>query len=187
MSTLAQEKPAKRKPAQPKPAKPKPAKPKLAKPKQVKPKQAEPKPAKSEPAQPKQACVLEPIPAYHVSQVWGLVHDLAETAAGESGEYSVEELYRDTVAGHAHLVVIWNGAEIQAAMFVAFFDMANGKVGNVYALAGERLEDWLGLMPDLEAFCKSQGASRLEIISREAWKRLLPDYDVKSIVLSKDL
>lgn len=132
---------------------------------------------------------LEPIPAYHAAQVWPLVRELAEEAAEESDDYSVDDLYRDSVTGKADMFVIWNGKEVRAAFFVDFIPMRYGVLANAYALSGDGLNDWLHLILDLHEFCKSKGAKRMEIISREGWKKKLAEYgyEVKSIVYSKEL
>ena len=46
---------------------------------------------------------------------------------------------------------------------------------------------WLGLLGKIEEFARAEGCKSTRIMGRKGWARVLPSYQVKRIVLEKDL
>jgi hypothetical protein len=106
-------------------------------------------------------------------------------ARGGVSEYGdVERNVRD---GSALLWLAWDGTRIHAAA-VTELRSANGrKFCTIVACGGEQRRHWLHLLADLESFARAEGCATVLILGRPGWRRVLPDYRVKNIILEKEL
>jgi hypothetical protein len=49
------------------------------------------------------------------------------------------------------------------------------------------MRDWLGLIGPIEDFARAEGCSTMRIIGRAGWARALPAYQLKNVVLEKEI
>jgi hypothetical protein len=61
------------------------------------------------------------------------------------------------------------------------------KVCVVVACGGAERTRWIALLDGIEAYAREAGCSATRIMGRKGWVRVLPAYQVKRIVLEKDL
>jgi hypothetical protein len=55
-------------------------------------------------------------------------------------------------------------------------DTTQKRVLTMYALGGERLQEAIAVLPDLEAWARAQGAQEFELVGRKGWQRLIEPY-----------
>ncbi len=61
------------------------------------------------------------------------------------------------------------------------------KLCTISALGGHELDKMLPLMHKLEQYGRDEGCARMRVNGRKGWQRVLGDYELKQIVLEKDL
>jgi hypothetical protein len=59
--------------------------------------------------------------------------------------------------------------------------------GLVWIAAGNGIEHVPRMLGEIEQWFRSMGCRRSEIAGRKGWERILPDYGLKAVVLSKEL
>lgn len=129
---------------------------------------------------------LTPIPPDQITTIWPHVRPLVAKAITNSDEYAdPNEVFKDLTRRNMTLCTI-SKDEIVAVVCVEFIRKPEGIVASVTLLGGNGLT-WLEDIDQLEEWCASIGATRLELTGRKAWKRLLPDYGERAVVLSRVL
>ena len=86
------------------------------------------------------------------------------------GDHTVEELADEVRAGRAQCF-----HNQRAVVFTQIEEHRLWKGLRVYAAAGS-LEDVMTLQPELEDLAKREGCSKLIMIGRRGWRRVLPAY-----------
>lgn len=129
---------------------------------------------------------LTPIPPDRIATIWPHVRPLVEKAITQSDDYdSPDEVFKDLTRRDMTLCTI-SKDEIVAIVCVEFDRKPEGIVASVTLLGGSGLA-WLEDIDQLEEWCASIGATRLELTGRTTWKRLLPEYGERAVVLSRVL
>jgi hypothetical protein len=132
-------------------------------------------------------CQLICIDPAQAHEFWPHVASLIK-AAMEKGRLSsyadVEHAVRN---GKALLWLAWNGEKIKAAA-VTELTYANGeKFCTIVACGGHERSQWLPLIAGLEAYGRTQGCAAMRIYGRRGWRKLLPEYRTRRVLLEKEL
>ena len=122
----------------------------------------------------------------YLGVVWLKVKPLLEKALGE-GE-TIEDVLSRLFLKTAQL---WIGAtedEIQVACVTEIYTRGGTKYCNVWLTGGKGVNNWLYYLDTIEAWAKEQGCDAMVIEkARTGWKRLLPEYKIKTIQLVKEI
>ncbi|WP_316227484.1 hypothetical protein [Bradyrhizobium sp. SZCCHNR3110] len=88
--------------------------------------------------------------------------------------------------GRQLLWLAWNGTTIEAAATTELA-IANGtKTCLIVACSGTNRDRWLHLIEPIEAYAKAEGCSKMRIIGRKAWERVLNGYRAQYAIMEKD-
>jgi hypothetical protein len=149
------------------------------------------------------ACQLVCVPPDEAVRTWPHVRDLIFAAMKRGDLGSFRPVEASVLGGEA---LLWlaiaragdDGARIQAAAVTELHQSEWRKVCVVVACgaasgrsrpssrAMERAR-WIALLDGIEAYAREAGCSATRIMGRKGWARVLPAYQVKRIVLEKDL
>lgn len=90
---------------------------------------------------------------------------------------------RDVLSGLSLLWLIVDKGQIKAAVVTGLF----GDACEIIATAGTDAKSWIHLIDGIEKYARDEGKSRVRIIGRRGWARLLPQYKQTSIILERRL
>lgn len=97
------------------------------------------------------------------------------------------QVYADVVAGRSLLWVAWDGQEIKGAAVTDLSEAMGRKLCTIVAYGGPGYRSFLQLLEGLEDYAGREGCVAMRIIGREGWKRALPDYRQRAVILEKEL
>jgi hypothetical protein len=123
-----------------------------------------------------------------LDEVWPHVAHLIHAAMDkmELGDFAVLE--RQVFRAE---VLLWLAVDIvdgiRAAAVTQVAIVNGNKYCTIVACGGAGRMQWLPLIDGLEAYAKSQNCKAMRIFGRFGWKRVLPHYQTKAIVLERTL
>lgn len=125
--------------------------------------------------------ILEPVPALAVNDVWEASRHLIQRAIDVEGDHTLAEVRKSLLERDRQL---WLGLEdgVRAILIT----QVQKPVCYVELCAGEGIK-CLPFLGVVEAWAKELGCTRMEIMGRKGWERVLKDYTFKSITLKKEL
>lgn len=124
------------------------------------------------------------IPPDRCAEVWPRVETMLEPAYLG---YRHSDIANDLASGARLLWVAATVGQILGVAVTRLFETEDGKVCEIEACAGCDLQRWVGHLDGIEDYARREGAVRFDIKGRPGWKRMLPDYRVSQIMLSKRL
>jgi hypothetical protein len=115
------------------------------------------------------------------------VMPMLEQAAATDGCYPVDHYVRNLYQGKFQLWAAIEDKTYQAICLTEVLSYPNLRSVNIVAVVGQDHTNWLGFISDIEDAARSVGIDRVEITARPGFKRLLKDYRMTAIVLTKEL
>jgi len=91
------------------------------------------------------------------------------------------------LSGPDQLWIAHEGASILASAITSLGIINDEKVCTIVACAGGGWKQFGHFIDDLEKFAKDEGCTSVRINGRSGWGRVLRGYDVRSVVLRKEL
>lgn len=105
-----------------------------------------------------------------------------ERAVAYQDTHTLGDVAREIIDGKAQH---WRGEKSEIVTEIKSFPLV--KVCRIW-LAGGDMDELVNVMlPDVEAWAKDNGCTRVEIVGRKGWKRALPEYREPYAVLHKEL
>ena len=130
---------------------------------------------------------LVPIHPADLMRYVSVVVPLLEPAIQRGGDMSATDMFREVIAGNLQLWVIQKGGQTMGACVTRLGVRPMRKVATVLYVGGVNMPDWLHLLEQIEGWAKAVGATRMEVVGRKGWKRVLTGYRADNVVLTKDL
>ena len=124
-----------------------------------------------------------------VPYLWGDVGPMiAKVTEQTEGEFEPDDYLDNLTNGYMQLWLVTEGKKIIISMITQIILYPQKNVLRVIALAGKNFKEVHDNFIDvLETFAIKSGCSSLELWGRKGWKKMLPDWDSKYIVFTKDL
>ena len=118
-----------------------------------------------------------------VGKVWTRVDHFIREAIDATGESNFDDVVDDVLHGASLLWLVWDGRNIVGA---GITELA-GDVCTLLAFGG-RISD-IGLIETIENFAQDEGCTKLRIMGRRGWTRVLAKRDYRECyaVLEKEL
>jgi len=127
------------------------------------------------------------VPQERVAGVFPIVLPLLKPALDWSGECGAAALQDRLLSGIYRLWLCHEGAGPIAAAVTEIVTTIRGPVCVLVLCGGSERHKWMGLLDEIETWAAMQGCKELRIYGRPGWTRVLPDYQVERVVLTKDL
>ena len=128
---------------------------------------------------------LLPIPSNEVARMWPFAEQDIDRAIEVAGNrYEKVEIRRDLESGNRQLwLIAWKDKIIGAVVTKIF------KIGicQIELCGGHGILKCLHHLKEIEQFARDNGCEETEIIGRLGWQKLLPDYELKAVILRKKL
>lgn len=91
------------------------------------------------------------------------------------------------MSGDALVWIAWDGANIAAVATTELVEFNGNKFCYITGCGGEKNENWLHLIGGLEKFAKDEGCKSTRILGRLGFRRILPGYRERLVLLEKEL
>lgn len=108
-------------------------------------------------------------------------------ALTKAPEYSLGDVLKSIYDGLSVLWLIREGDEVVGVFTVKVYEYPESKILMLHLLGGDKIEEWLHLLSEVEDYGRDLGCDTVEMHGRYAWKKLLPDYTSERIILKKVL
>ena len=120
-------------------------------------------------------------------RLWPMVKDMIFTAVKNADLGHTADVEKEVMHGNGVLWLAIEDDEIRGALATVLVKTDQRLVCMITALGGHRMKDWFHFLPQIEAWAKSEGATRMRLYGRRGWVRLLKDYYVSNVVMEKEL
>ncbi len=120
-----------------------------------------------------------------IAAIWPQVAPLILRAIRVYNEHSLDEIYSSLLDGSRQLWVSGD-QKIESILITQLINKADEKICFLELCAGRGVES-AKFLNIIEKWAKDAGCARMELSGRPGWKRKLKDYNLKKIILSKEL
>ncbi len=108
---------------------------------------------------------------------------MVRRAIDKVGFDSFDHIESDVLIGGSLVWLAWDGENILAVAVT----QVTGDICTIVACGGRGLKLWYGLISKLEEFARAEKCTRMRIIGRKGWARVLKTYWSPCIVLERRL
>jgi hypothetical protein len=133
--------------------------------------------------------VVEAVEPGTAVQIWPRVSDMIESGLAVCDELMPADILERISSGK---MLLWVAIEetngiIIAAMTTELVKMRSGLTCWMCQCGGDRMRDWSRFHVKIEEYARAEGCVSVVLDGREAWKRVLEGYRVRSVRLEKVL
>ena len=123
-----------------------------------------------------------------VEYVWDKVEPILARAVSRSeGELKTNDILDLITEGDMQLWIVSENKEIIAALVTQIITYPQKRILRLVSLAGEDFNKFKHFLDRVQSFAIQSGCTALELWGRKGWKKLLPEWDSKYIVYTKDI
>ena len=125
---------------------------------------------------------IHKIPVEHIGVLWPMVQPWLERGLKAATDTSMAGILLGLKEGTDQLWAVLDGKEVIGAFLTSFYiddDSNEVRYLAAYALGGDRLPDWAGLLGETMAeYAKHNKCKSVRFCGRPGWGRLLPSYQI---------
>ena len=133
--------------------------------------------------------VLSGVPIAIIPDYWPVASGLLDRAVSYSGgRYELADIFDALMSGKMQLCSA--GGDDGKPHVVAVTEIVNyphKRVANISMLAGEGRDRWLHHLESVEKWARDNDCEAIELRGRAGWERVLKDWDLRQIILEKEL
>lgn len=125
-----------------------------------------------------------------VWKLWPLVAPFLSKACERTQKADLEDIPHLIEHGVYQLWIPWSeeGNVTHGACLTDLVTYANGyRIARILMLGGECFKQWGHLIEGIEEWAREEGCESIEVIGRQGWGRILPEYRPIEYVFSKEL
>jgi hypothetical protein len=122
-----------------------------------------------------------------VQEIWQHVAILLKKACSRTQLNAFEDIEADILSGRSLLWLAWNGRSVQSAAATVLINSETGKVCIITVCGGSKMRRWLTLIDQIEAYAKRECCTRVRILGRKGWLRVLDGYRQRHVIIEKQL
>ena len=123
-----------------------------------------------------------------VECVWDQVEPILARAVSRSeGELKTNDILNFVIEGDMQLWIVAENKEIIAALVTQIITYPQKRILRLVSLAGEDFNKFKHFLDMVQSFAIQKGCTALELWGRKGWKKLLPEWNSKYIVYTKDI
>lgn len=134
-----------------------------------------------------EGAVLVPVPVHQLMRYVRPTMALLDRVLSREGDVAVTDVFREVAVGNMQLWVVEQDGEVIAACVTKLVIRPLRKVCQILYVAGDNIGHWLHHVSTLERWAAAEGATRIEVMGRKGWKRVLSGYRMDAAVFRKDL
>ena len=130
--------------------------------------------------------VVTRVPSEDLLFIWSQVSPLLEKALDET--YTIKDILYGLSNDTMQLFISWNNNKVESAVVTEIANYPNAKILRYFLAGGTNLNNWLERIQEkIEKFAKQNECTHLEVAGRKGWVRKLKGYQMKAIILSKEI
>ena len=130
--------------------------------------------------------VVTRVPSEDLLFIWSQVSPLLEKALDET--YTIKDILYGLSNERMQLFISWNDNKIESAVVTEIAQYPRAKILRYFLAGGTNLDNWLERIQEkIEKFAKQNECTHLEVAGRKGWVRKLKGYQMKAIILSKEI
>lgn len=125
-----------------------------------------------------------------VDNLWPVIGPLLEKAVEHSNGYTTidYELGELKALRKQLWAIVTEDRGISAAGVTSLLKTSTGLlIANIELLGGDNMKAWFALKDQFETWATNEGCNEVRMFARKGWARELPDYKIRSYVMSKAL
>ena len=123
-----------------------------------------------------------------VECIWDQVEPILARAVSRSeGELKTNDILNFVIEGDMQLWIVAENKEIIAALVTKIITYPQKRILRLVSLAGEDFNKFKHFLDMVQSFAIQKGCTALELWGRKGWKKLLPEWNSKYIVYTKDI
>ena len=123
-----------------------------------------------------------------VECIWDQVEPILARAVSRSeGELKTNDILNFVIEGDMQLWIVAENKEIIAALVTQIITYPQKRILRLVSLAGEDFNKFKHFLDMVQSFAIQKGCTALELWGRKGWKKLLPEWNSKYIVYTKDI
>jgi hypothetical protein len=122
-----------------------------------------------------------------VVTVWPKVKHYIQRAFDRADIGRFDELEADLFKNYASLWLAMVNGEIHGAVITQVYLTEKSKVCMVQAAGGSGLNNWLGLLPTIEAYARTMKCDCVRFWGRKGWARVVKGYIVERVMMERRL
>lgn len=115
---------------------------------------------------------ISPISKMNIEEVWDNAVPFLARIPEIGVRYELKDVKRWLESGELQLWVIWSPEEVVAIFCTEVVSFPKAKVLRIAYAAGTKMRRWVGFLPKLEEWAKSEGYTEIEIEGRPGWGRV---------------
>lgn len=116
------------------------------------------------------------------------VHELlSDVVERHRGEMSLAGIAGKLARKEWILWLVWDGTVRAVLATELYTDVGGMKRCRVPFCTGDSAKQWVHLLSEIEAWARSEGCEKIDMIARKGWARHLADYRMTHVLLEKDL
>lgn len=124
--------------------------------------------------------------SYEIDEHWFWIERFLKRVEG--APWTLQHVKQDLKSASAQLWGLVNErSSVKGIVITRLENYHDTRFGLVWIAAGEGVEHSRVMLDEIERWFKSMGCTRVEITGRKGWERVLPGYECKHVVLSKEL
>lgn len=114
---------------------------------------------------------------------WAIAAPLLKPAMKRGGLYRFADLERGVLYGNSLLWLVLEEGSAIAAVVTDLLLTDDEKLCFITACGGSRMRRWLPLIAKIEAYARAERCTRVRILGRRGFARLLEDYHTSNCVV----
>jgi hypothetical protein len=131
-------------------------------------------------------CSVFTLQSYEIDDHWFWIERLLKRV--ENPDWTLNQVRTELRAAKAQAWVMGDGRSTPVGVVITRIEnFHETRWGLVWIAAGDGLEHVPPMLVEIEKWFRAMGCGRSEIAGRKGWQRVLPDYEFKAVVLSKEL
>jgi hypothetical protein len=124
--------------------------------------------------------------SFEIDEHWFWIERLLNRV--ENPDWKLSHVRADLKAAQAQLWALVDDCSAPVGLVITRIENTHDtRWGLVWIAAGNGIEHVPRMLGEIEQWFRSMGCRRSEIAGRKGWERILPDYGLKAVVLSKEL
>lgn len=124
--------------------------------------------------------------SHEIDEHWFWIERLLRRV--EDPPWALRHVKADLRAALAQAWVLGDGRSTPVGIVITRIEnFHDTRFGLIWIAAGKGVEHSHSMLQEIERWFKSMGCVRAEISGRKGWERVLPDYQVSSVTLRKEL
>ena len=103
------------------------------------------------------------------------------------GQYTINGIWRDLENNVLQLWIYMENHQVMMVTLTAILEYDTYKACLISFITGKKRQKWLHYLKTIEHWAKQIGCTKMELLGRKSWRRILSDWTTPKIYLEKEI